>query len=225
MFSFFKSKSKSPLAHKANVEWVNVIAEFSVKMAIKRLKYIDEWLLVINNDYLERIIEDNTNALSAIKRNATYELWLYNLRLIYYCLEQNANEYDNGDKDVFLIPVLKEIIQLSKHYLQKEIEKEFGIKDGVDGVGYGELFDDFVLQKLMELLGLTAVPKSTTPLSINKKTSALDLAIFNTLKALGVEISNEELELRLINNQIIAASEFKDICIDAFKDMRRIMDA
>ena len=40
---------------------------------------------------------------------------------------------------------------------------------------------------------------------------------------LGAEVSDPVYQLRLITNQMDATKDFRDICKDVFKDMRRLM--
>ena len=49
------------------------------------------------------------------------------------------------------------------------------------------------------------------------------LLIYNAINVLGAEVSDPVYQLRLITNQMDATKDFRDICKDVFKDMRRLM--
>jgi len=220
MFSLFKSKVSDPLANKHNVEYIDSISKLAARNSVKRVVTIEEGLLCFDENYIETMISYDDSEKRMRLRNAAFEYWFYSLRVLFYCLEEIANEYDNGNQETFLIPVYKKIIQISKEYLKAEIANKLW---DTDNYNYGEEFDYLTRNKLSELLSKSVFPTTLDVKPLSEKNSALDLTIYNAINALGAEVSDPDHQLRLITNQMDATKDFYDLCKDVFKDMRRLM--
>lgn len=220
MFSLFKSKVSDPLANKHIVEYIDSISKLAARNSVKRVVTLEEGLLCFDENYIEIMIYYDDNEKRMRLRNAAFEYWFYGLRILFYCLEEIANEYDNGNHEIFLIPVYRKIIQISKEYLKAEIANKLWDANNYD---YGEEFDYLTRSKLSELLSRSVFPTTLDVKPLSEKNSALDLTIYNAINALGAEVKDSILQLRLITNQMDATKDFYDLCKDIFKDMRRLM--
>lgn len=220
MFSLFKSKVSDLLANKHNVEYIDSISKLAAINSVKRVVTLEEGLLFFDKNFVETLISYDGSEKTMRQRNAAFEYWFFNLRVLFYCLEEIANEYDNGNQEIFLIPAYVKVIQTSKEYLKTEIANKLWNTDHYD---YGEQFDSLMENKLSELLLKTVMPTTLDVRPLSEKNSALDLTIYNAINALGAEVIDPVYQLRLITNQMDAAKDFRDICRDVFKDMRRLM--
>lgn len=220
MFSLFKSKVSDPLANKHNVEYIDSISKLAAINSVKRVVTLEEGLLFFDENFVETIISYDDSEKTMRLRNAAFEYWFFSLRVLFYCLEEIANEYDDGNQEIFLIPVYVKIIQTSKEYLKAEIANKLWDTDNYD---YGEEFDSLMKNKLSELLLKPVMPITLDIKPLSEKNSALDLTIYNAINALGAEVIDPVYQLRLITNQMDATKDFRDICKDVFKDMRRLM--
>ena len=217
MFSLFKSKVSDPLANKHIVDYIDSISKLAARNSVKRVVTLEEGLLCFDENYIEIMISYDDNEKRMRLRNAAFEYWFYSLRILFYCLEEIANEYDNGNHEIFLIPVYRKIIQISKEYLKAEIANKLWDTNNYD---FGEEFDYLTRSKLSELLLRSVFPTTLDVKPLSEKNSALDLTIYNAISALGAEVNDSILQLRLITNQMDAT---RQSCKDIFKDMRRLL--
>ncbi len=201
MFSLFKSKVSDPLANKHIVDYIDSISKLAARNSVKRVVTLEEGLLCFDENYIEIMISYDDNEKRMRLRNAAFEYWFYSLRILFYCLEEIANEYDNGNHEIFLIPVYRKIIQISKEYLKAEIANKLWDTNNYD---FGEEFDYLTRSKLSELLLRSVFPTTLDVKPLSEKNSALDLTIYNAISALGAEVNDSILQLRLITNQMDA---------------------